>query len=286
MKIGFIGAGKAGNSVARYLKSPVTEISGFYSKTYEHAKDAADDIQSAAFLNLKDVISASDIIFITTPDSIIEEIWNLIKTEARKETVELNNKIFCHCSGSLSSEVFKCCSDYGASACAAHPMQAISSKETDLTGTFFTVDGTEPARTVIKQLLEEKGNRVGIIDSSCKKKYHMAASTASNLVIGLVEMSINALKECGFSRETAQEMLTPLIRGNINNVCENSTVSALTGPVERSDYETVTAHLEQLTGEEKEIYRLLSRQLIRVAQEKNPTRDYSKLKEILEEKDQ
>lgn len=286
MKIGFIGAGKAGNSVARYLKSPQIQISGFYSKTYEHAKDAAEDTESAAFLYLKDVISSSDIIFITTPDSIIEEMWDLIRTEAETGSMKLNNKIFCHCSGSLSSEVFKGCSDYGASPCAAHPMQAISSKKTDLSKTFFTVDGTEPARTVIKQLLENKGNRVGIIDSSCKKKYHMAASTASNLVVGLVEMSVNALQQCGFSRETAQEMLVPLIKGNINNVCENGTVSALTGPVERGDCETVTAHLQQLEGEEKEIYRLLSGQLIKIAKEKNPIRDYSKLEKILEEKDQ
>lgn len=286
MKIGFIGAGKAGNSVARYLKNPETQISGFYSKTYEHAKDAADDTKSAVFLNLNELVSSSDIIFITTPDSIIEKIWNLIIVDAENGNLDLKGKIFCHCSGSLSSEVFNCCSDYGASSCAAHPMQAISSKVTDLSRTFFTVDGTEPARTVIKQLLEGKGNRVGIIESSCKKKYHMAASTASNLVIGLVQMSVNSLQQCGFSRETAQDMLIPLIRGNIDNLCNNGPVSALTGPVERGDCETVTSHLQQLTGEEKEIYRLLSRQLIKIAQEKNPNRDYSNLKEILEEKDQ
>lgn len=286
MKIGFIGAGKAGNSVARYLKCSQIEISGFYSKTYKHAEDAADHTQSVAFLYLNDVIISSDIIFITTPDSMIGEIWDLIMTEAQNGSVELEDKIFCHCSGSLSSEVFTGCSEYGASACAAHPMQAISSRAEDLSKTFFTVDGTEPAVAVVKQLLEDRGNNVGIIDSSCKKKYHMAASTASNLVVGLLEMSINSLEECGFSRENALAMLTPLIKGNISNVCEKGTVAALTGPVERGDCQTVSAHLMQLEDEQKEIYRLLSRQLITVAQEKNPTRDYSELKDLLEEKDQ
>lgn len=286
MKIGFIGAGKAGNSVARYLKGPQTEISGFYSKTYEHAKDAADDTKSAAFLYLKDVISNSDIIFITTPDSIIDSIWEAITREADCGNVDVKDKIFCHCSGSLSSEVFEGCSELGASACAAHPMQAISGKNTDLSSTFFTIDGSEPARTVVKEILESKGNRVGIIDSSCKKKYHAAASTASNLVVGLIEMAITMLTDCGFSRENAREMLTPLIKGNIESVCENGTASALTGPVERSDCKTVTAHLAQLDGDRREIYRLLSKQLIELAQVKNPKRDYSDLREILEEKDQ
>ena len=45
-------------------------------------------------------------------------------------------------------------------------------------------------------------------------------------------------------------------------------------------------HLQQLTGERREIYRLLSRQLMGVAQVKNETRDYSNLETLLEEKDQ
>lgn len=282
MRLGFIGAGKAGNSIARYLKSPLNQISGFYSKTYEHAKDAAEVTNSAAFLYLTDVISESDIIFITTPDSVIEETWDLI----RKEAIDVNEKIFCHCSGSLSAQVFREIDTLGASGCAAHPMQAISSKETDLSETFFTIDGNEPACSTVKELLENRGNKVGIIDSGCKKKYHMAASTASNLVVGLIQMSVDALKECGFSQETALEMLTPLISGNIRNICEKGTTAALTGPVERSDCKTVSAHLQELTGDEKQIYRLLSRQLVKIAQEKNPTRDYSNVTEILEEKDQ
>ena len=285
MKIGFIGAGKAGNSMARHLKSPQTQISGFCSKTLDNAKDAADATQSAAFFNIKDVISESDIIFITTPDSVINEVWEEIRSYA-DTGLKIEKKMFCHCSGSISAEVFDGCLQHGASACAAHPLQAISSRETDLSTAFFTIDGTEPAVITVKSLLEEKGNRVGIIDSSCKKKYHMAASTASNLVVGLIQMSIDALKECGFSQETALEMLKPLISGNIRNICEKGTAAALTGPVERSDCRTVSAHLQQLAGEQKEIYRLLSGQLIKVAQEKNPTRDYSELKDLLEEKDQ
>lgn len=286
MRLGFIGAGKAGNSIASYLQSPQTPVSGFYSKTYEHAKDAADVTLSAAFLYLTDVISESDIIFITTPDGVIEDTWNLIKESAQAGKIRLDEKIFCHCSGSLSAEIFHDMESVNASGCAVHPMQAISSKQTDLKETFFTIDGTEPARTIVKEMLESKGNKVGVIDSKCKKKYHMAASTASNLVVGLIQMSIDALKECGFSQETALEMLVPLMSGNIRNICEKGTSAALTGPVERSDCKTVSAHLQELTGNQKEIYRLLSGQLIKIAQEKNPTRDYSNLKEILEEKDQ
>ena len=135
-------------------------------------------------------------------------------------------------------------------------------------------------------MLEEKGNSVTVIDPYCKKKYHMAASTASNLVAGLVQMAIDSLTECGFESETALRMLTPLMQGNINNICGKGTAEALTGPVERCDCDTVKAHLDQLNDEKQEIYRLLSMQLIEIAQRKNTKRDYSSLRKILEEKDQ
>lgn len=283
MKIGFIGAGKAGNSLARYLKNPQIIISGFYSKTTEHAGQAADDTQSAVFYNLKEIISASDVIFITTPDSIIGPTWQKIREEA---VGLLSGKVFCHCSGSLSSQIFQGIIEEGASGCAVHPMQAISSRDTDLSGTFFTLDGQPQAVEKIRRILEEKGNRTGVIDPEQKKKYHMAASTASNLVVGLVQMAQESLSQCGFSEKTALEMLTPLLLGNTKNICENGIAAALTGPLERGDWETVNSHLSQLTGEKQEIYRLLSRQLLKVAQQKNPKRDYTKLKRILEEKDQ
>lgn len=283
MKLGFIGAGKAGNSLAGYLKNQ-QKISGFYSKTREHAKWAADQTGSAVFYNLKDIVSASDIIFITTPDSIIERIWETIKEEA--EPGDLQGKIFCHCSGSLSSEIFHGIREQKAFGCSIHPMQAISSTSTDLTGTFFTAEGQEPAVDQVTQMLKAKGNPVGTMKTQYKKKYHMAASTASNLVVGLVQMAIDSLKECGFSEETSLQMLTPLLMGNMENICEKGTADALTGPLERGDVSTVSGHLAQLAGERKELYRLLSKQLLEVAQKKNQTRDYSELRKLLEEKDQ
>ena len=302
MRAGFIGAGKAGCSLGRYLhdlrlkesaaadENPEAErafeLSGFYSKTFEHSKEAADNTKSAAFSNLEQVVSESDMIFITTPDRVIGEVWETIRQKGEQGELPLKGRIFCHLSGSLSSEVFYGRKKQGAFGCAVHPMQAISSRNTDFSGAFFTADGDTEAVTAVKDLLTQKGNTVSVIEPSCKKKYHMAASTASNLVTGLIQMALDALEECGFSKDTALAMLTPLMEGNIKNICEKGTAAALTGPVERGDMETVKTHLAQLSGEKREIYRLLSRQLIDIAQVKNKTRDYSNLKKLLEEKDQ
>ncbi len=283
MKLGFIGAGKAGCSLSRYLQGTKAEVSGFYSKTVEHATRAAEDMEAAVFLCLQQVVCASDVIFVTTPDGAVGEVWDTMRRQCEGL---LSGKLLCHLSGSLSSEIFQGRQEVGVYGCSLHPMQAISSRQTDLSGAFFTAEGDREAIFPLKALLVEKGNQVAVMDSAYKKKYHMAASTASNLMAGLAQMAIDSLTECGFTQDTALRMLAPLMKGNMDNICEHGVPAALTGPVERGDWETVKSHLAQLEGEKREIYRLLSKQLVAVAQKKNETRDYSKLKTILEEKDQ
>lgn len=286
MRLGFIGAGKAGCSLSRYFKSPRTTVSGFYSKTFEHAKQAADDTESVAFSDFRQVVSASDMIVVTTPDRMISRIWEDIEAWAEQEGEGLEGKSFCHCSGSLSSLVFQGAEELGAFPASLHPMQAISSRRTDLTGTFFTAEGHERAVKALETMVKEKGNPMAVISPESKGKYHMAAAAASNLMVGLVQMAADALTECGFSPETALQMLEPLMKGNLENICREGTAAALTGPVERGDVPTLKAHLAQLSGEKREIYRLLSKQVLEIAQKKHTTKDYSTLKTILEEKDQ
>ena len=55
----------------------------------------------------------------------------------------------------------------------------------------------------------------------------------------------------------------------------------LTGPIERNDITTVLKHLKTLSGNSKEIYKAVSRQVLDVAKNKNKDRDYSEMEDIL-----
>lgn len=46
MRIGFIGAGKVGTTMARYFASKKYTISGFYSRSFKHATASARQINS------------------------------------------------------------------------------------------------------------------------------------------------------------------------------------------------------------------------------------------------
>lgn len=280
MNIGIIGAGKVGVSVGRYLKDNNIQIAGFYDIDCDNAAFAAQFTETDCFSELKELVMVSDTLFITTPDAVIGSVWDCIKNN-----MSVQNKIVCHFSGALSSDVFTDSQSTGASVCSIHPMLAFSDKLTSYripANTFFALEGDETAVSALKSLFESLGNTVCCIDKSKKSLYHTAASVLSNELVAVLDMGYSLLEECGFSRDEAVKATHNLVLGNVNSVLENGCVKALTGPVERNDLQTVKKHVESLKGEDRQIYILLAKHLVKLAKVKNEDRDYSELSEFLD----
>ncbi len=278
MTIGFIGAGKVGFSMGKYLTERGMTVTGYYSRSPQSANEAAGFTGTKMYTDIGRLVTDSDTVFLTVPDGAIAEVWD----EVRKYPIQ--GKIIIHCSGSLSSEVFSeigACQAFGYS---IHPLLAVNDRYTSyekLSAAFFTVEGNEKHLRFLKGLFEGFGNHVEVIDASDKILYHAAAAVASNLCVGLVAMSEEMLVHCGFTPEHAHEALSPLIMGNMINIVEYGCKAALTGPVERNDAGTVAEHLKVIDGDEAEVYRLLSAEIVKIAEGKYPERDYTELKEEL-----
>lgn len=281
MNIGIIGAGKVGVSVGRYLKDNNIQISGFYDINSDNAAFAEKFTQTDCFSDLEELVRMSDTLFITTPDNVIGSVWDCII----KNNMSVQNKIVCHFSGALSSDVFTDSQSTGASVCSIHPMLAFSDKLTSYripANTFFALEGDETAVSALKSLFENLGNTVCRIDKSKKSLYHTAASVLSNEIVAVLDMGYSLLEQCGFSRDEAVNATQNLVLGNVKSVLENGCVNALTGPVERHDLQTVKKHVESLQGEDRQIYILLAKRLVNLAKAKNKDRDYSELSEFLD----
>lgn len=278
MVVGIIGAGKVGCSIGKYLKEQGLLVSGYFSKSKESVDVAATFTETKAFSSMEEIVAESDILFLTTPDGVIQDVWeNMAK-------MPMQGKIICHFSGSLSSAVFSDREKAGVSGCSIHPMYAFSDKFTsheNLKSVIFTMEGDEAALQVMKPFWEKLGNKVRVISSEKKARYHCAAAMASNLMVGLYQMSLDMLEDCGFSQSQGKELLTPLVQGNIQKVLATSPKEALTGPVERNDVETIEKHLAILTEQERSIYVNLSETLVEVAARKNPEQDYAMLANLL-----
>lgn len=280
MDIGFIGAGKVGISLGRYLKENHAQITGYYSMHSISAQEAAEFTGSKYYETISQVVDESDVLFLTVPDGQIHIVWEQIKE------LSVADKIICHCSGALSSAVFSEIDQVKAFGYSIHPLFAVSDKfhsYKELSKALFTIEGSPEKLEEISSLFLQCKNQVEVIDASVKTKYHAAAVVASNLVVSLADMAQQMLLECGFTNENASKALNPLFLGNAQAIASKGVVEALTGPVERCDMDTVEKHLSQMEGQEKEIYRLLSLRAVQIAKSKHPDRNYGEMKRRLEQ---
>lgn len=282
MKIGFIGAGKVGFSLGKYFVSNGIFVTGYYSMSPKSAKSAAEFTNSRMYNSLTDILKDSDTLFITVPDDAIGTVWEYMKN------LDVKNKKICHCSGSISSAAFFDAENKGAYVYSIHPLCAVSDRYNswhDLKNAVFTIEGSRQYLTQMQNLFTELGNTVAVIDTADKALYHVGAVMASNLVIALLAMGKDILKQCGFSEETAQKAILPLFRVNTDNIVKYGLTNALTGPIERNDIKTVKRHLENLSKDfnQAQIYRLLSLKLIQIAEQKYPQKNYTQIKEVLKD---
>ncbi len=284
MEIGIIGAGKVGCSMGKYMKEHGHSVAGFYSRSARSSEEAGTFTGTKAFEDLKTIVAACDLLFVAVPDDDIGAVWQ----EIRRLQLSLEGKILCHFSGSLSSAVFSGIEDTGASACSIHPMSAFSDKFTSyqqLQDIYLTMEGMEIATQVVGSLFRDMGNKVLTIAPETKALYHCSASLVSNFMIGLYEMGLELLEQCGIDEEDARALTTPLVANNIQAMLEKGPSAALTGPIERGDVKTVEKHLDALgDSAEGNVYRDLGQYVLHVAERKNPDREYMEIANVLSDR--
>lgn len=279
--IGFIGAGRVGFTLGRYFVENGLNVSGYYSRTYEHAVSASQFTDSKSYKTIDELIAASSIIFITVNDSQIQTVWELCKKS------DLTNKILCHCSGAMTASVFSGIEQTKAYGYSVHLLFSFNDKYNsykDISKAFFTVEGDENHIDYVTDIIKKTGNEYVVIDGTNKDKYHGAAVFVSNLVIGLFHSGKKLLMDCGFCDEQAQKALIPLFINNAANLSCVGESSALTGPVDRNDLDTVKKNINCLDDDYKDIYVKLSRQLVEIAKNKYRDADYSQMEKLLSDK--
>ena len=280
MRIGIIGAGKVGTTLGKYLSIHGKNVTGFYSRTHESADEAATFAETETYSSLCKLVEKSDVIFITTPDGVIHQVWGDLLHQ------DISNRIICHFSGSLSSHVFSGREEAGASGISMHPMYAFSDKfhsYEQFHTAYLTLEGDPEAVAVMKPMWEAIGHQVLTLKAEDKIKYHAAAAMASNEMLGLMQASLDILSECGFSEKDSMALLTPLVQGNIASMLKKGCVNALTGPVERGDAQTVRKHLQALEGSKAgKIYQSLGSTMVELAKRRNPDRDYTPVRTLFE----
>jgi predicted short-subunit dehydrogenase-like oxidoreductase (DUF2520 family) len=286
LRVGFVGAGKAGTSLGKYISVRIAEqgktgvsLAGYFSLNHDSARFAAELTDSAAFDSDVRLAEASDLVFFSVPDGKIASAFVELARRSADARIDLSGKMFAHLSGSLSSRAFNLA---GPCAFSLHPACALIDREESwrlLRETCFVFEGTDDARARISPLLELLGNPLGTIAPEQKVLYHAACVFLSNFSVALAAEGTGLLASCGLDSEISSKFLETLFLGNARNVARRGPTAALTGPAERGDADTIREHIDALSELDDEslteVYRGLTKILLRVAHEKHPDRNYA-----------
>ena len=121
------------------------------------------------------------------------------------------------------------------------------------------MEGDDQALALLQPAFESIGARCFRIDASGKSLYHAASVIACNYLVTLEEISLQTFEAAGIGRETALQILGPILRGTVENILALGTTGALTGPVARGDVSIVERHLQALEQWNPEVAALYRR---------------------------
>lgn len=250
-KVSIIGAGNVATHLAQALAC-ANDVVQIYSRNLDNATRLASKIQGCeAIDDISKLSSNIDIYVISVKDDAIKNI-------AFKMPKDCRNGLWVHTSGSVSMDVFRNIADnYGV----LYPLQTFSRDVPVNVGEvpFFIEGNNAVSFGRIKDVALSVSSIVRCADSDSRKLIHASAVFACNFVNHMWSIADEVLKDGDFSFD----LLLPLLKETLAKVSKVSPFDAQTGPARRGDIDTITRHLALLDDDKKEIYKLLSRSIMK-----------------------
>ena len=272
-KITIIGAGIVGSAFATALFEKKYPIIGIISRTGSSAIKLAHAIKcKKVSTQISDIPLNTEIIFIAVPDRSIREVATNL---AKVKKIKFNKLFIVHCSGVHSVDVLDPLKRRTALVGSIHPVQTFPSSgkplrlQSKLKGIYYGIEGNPEAIDRIQRIVEDLGGKSIIIPKELKPLYHVACAIASNYLT----MFLNTIAEISKTLELKAswaEVFGPLMMTTMENVIQSSASSALTGPIVRSDFETLDLHLQTLNEHAPQflpIYTIGGIEVARIAKE-------------------
>lgn len=225
-RVRIIGPGRAGRSLASALATAGWVVAPLVGRGGEKTLAAID----------------VDLLVLATPDAAVATV---------AATVEPNPRtVVAHLAGSLGLAVLA----PHERVAALHPLVSLPDAEVGAarlaSGAWFAVAGDPLVQRVVADL---SGRWFEVADQD-RAAYHAAAAVASNHLVALMGQVERIAGGIGVPLEAYLD----LARTTLDNVSTLGAAAALTGPVARGDWDTVSRHLAALDASEREAYRALA----------------------------
>ena len=246
-RVVLIGSGNVATSLALALNGKCHLVQ-VYSRSMASAEALASRVGAQATNDLSQIVTDADIYVISVVDDAITRVL---------EACPARGGLWVHTSGSTSIDVFKGKrTRYGV----LYPMQSFSkSCPARMHEVHIFIEGCDSCATQeVKDLAMLLTNNVHEITSRERERLHVAAVFACKFANHMFTLSSEVLDEAGIPFDA----MLPLIKTTIAKLDNLTPTQSQTGPAARGDVNVIERHLQSLSGDKHDIYRLLSQSIL------------------------
>lgn len=248
-KTSVVGAGKVGSVIAALLHEKGFPIISVVDINLRAATQLARKVKCKQMSDsFSGIHKNTQLLFITTPDDIIATAAKRITAESRLKFKKLT---VIHTSGVHTSGVLLPFKKKGSATLSFHPVQSfpknisLTELKKSIKGIYFGIEGDEKSCILASHLVSLLGGKTIFLDKNDKPLYHLACVFASNYIITILDVVSEISAKLRFKQSWAKVFL-PLIITALENALTTTPRQALTGPIERGDFETVKTHVKEL----------------------------------------
>lgn len=261
MTIGFVGAGRVAQTLARAFSGAGLPVVAVASRDRRSAERLASMVPSAEPLDsAQDVADAAQLIFLTVTDDAIAPACRAIRWRKGQAVV--------HCSGATPLDALAAARDAGALVGGFHPLQMFANPDValrSLPGCAIAVEASGVLAEHLASVAERIGCRPFELPPGVRARYHASATYVGPFVIAVLQEAAALWASFGVREPEAMAALLPLLRGTIEAVANEGLAGGMGGCVARGDVGTVHAHLaaiDALSPAMGELYRTLTARTI------------------------
>jgi len=265
--LNIIGCGAVGRVVGRlFQQAGLADVQDVLNRSLASAKEAVAFIGAGRPVADYAELRPADLLLIAASDQALAGCaQSLAGSGVLRPGVLRPGDVAWQLSGALPSAVLAPLREAGVAIASVHPVRSFADPAAscaEFAGTWCGIEGDAAAVALLSEAFAALGGRIFPVDPEFKTVYHAGAVLVCNYLASLVEVGLRAYQRGGLPRETALQVMEPLMRGTLDNIFRVGPAEALTGPIARGDAALVSAQLVALDGWDGEvalIYRALGR---------------------------
>jgi predicted short-subunit dehydrogenase-like oxidoreductase (DUF2520 family) len=243
-KIAIIGAGIAAPSLADALVKTGFDLNTFIhiNKNRPYKVFESLPIENISS-NLKDLPEECNLIFLAVLD---DEIKSLAE-EINNSGLSLSGKYFVHLSGAKEAAELETLTPEGKIGSMNIVQNMVPDEVVNIKNSFASIETEdEDVANLLISLANELELKPFRIGAKEKILYNLMGVFTANYMVSNIYNAEKMHEKSEHNTPEIIDLLTPLIQGTLNNIKTKGIASALSGPIERGEVQTVKEHIEAL----------------------------------------